>query len=66
MRGRSWEVVVHPFRLEEALRDQGGRLLTLTQDAVPADVPTGTLAQPAYEWMLAGPGETPLVAKGGR
>ena len=31
------------------------RLLTLTQDAMPKDVPAGILAQPAYEWMLTGP-----------
>ena len=30
------------------------RLLTLTQDSMPTDVPAGILAQPAYEWMLAG------------
>jgi predicted AAA+ superfamily ATPase len=30
------------------------RLLTLTQDAMPRDVPAGILAQPAYEWMLTG------------
>ncbi len=31
------------------------RLLTSTRDAIPAKVPGGVLAQPAYEWMLAGP-----------
>ena len=31
------------------------RLLTLTQDTMPKDVPAGILAQPAYEWMLTGP-----------
>jgi hypothetical protein len=31
------------------------RLLTLTADAVPAEVPPGVIAQPAYEWMLALP-----------
>jgi hypothetical protein len=31
------------------------RLLTLTQDAMPKDVPAGIRAQPAYEWMLTGP-----------
>jgi len=30
------------------------RLLTLTQDAMPKDVPAGILAQPAYEWILTG------------
>ena len=30
------------------------RLLTLTQDAMPTDVPAGIRAQPAYEWMLTG------------
>ena len=29
------------------------RLLTLTQDAMPKDVPASVLAQPAYEWMLS-------------
>ncbi len=33
------------------------RLLTLTRDGLPASVPRGVLAQPAYEWMLAPPGE---------
>ncbi len=28
------------------------RLLTLTQDGLPAAVPSGVRAQPAYEWML--------------
>lgn len=28
------------------------RLLTLTRDALPAAVPSGVVAQPAYEWML--------------
>jgi predicted AAA+ superfamily ATPase len=28
------------------------RLLTLTRDALPASVPEGILAQPAYEWLL--------------
>jgi hypothetical protein len=31
------------------------RLLTLTRDALPAEVPGDVIAQPAYEWMLAGP-----------
>lgn len=39
------------------------RLLTVTQDAVPADLPASILAQPAYEWLLAGPGEPRPVAK---
>jgi uncharacterized protein len=30
------------------------RLLTLTQDSMPAQVPSGIVAQPAYEWMLQG------------
>jgi predicted AAA+ superfamily ATPase len=29
------------------------RLLTLTADAMPAEVPAGVIAQPAYEWLLA-------------
>lgn len=29
------------------------RLLTLTRDSLPADVPSGIVAQPAYEWLLA-------------
>ena len=33
------------------------RLLTQTRDALPGDVPAGIVVQPAYEWMLAGPGE---------
>jgi predicted AAA+ superfamily ATPase len=28
------------------------RILTLTQDAIPAALPKGIVAQPAYEWML--------------
>ena len=39
------------------------RLLTLTQDATPTDVPAGVLVQPAYEWMLAGPGATSQPVK---
>ena len=31
------------------------RLLTLTQDAMPAQAPAGVVVQPAYEWMLTGP-----------
>jgi predicted AAA+ superfamily ATPase len=30
------------------------RLLTSTRDAIPAGMPKGILAQPAYEWMLEG------------
>ena len=30
------------------------RLLTSTRDSIPAGVPKGILAQPAYEWMLEG------------
>ncbi len=30
------------------------RLLTATRDGLPAQVPDGVLAQPAYEWMLGG------------
>jgi hypothetical protein len=29
------------------------RLLVLSRDALPAEVPPGVVAQPAYEWMLA-------------
>ena len=29
------------------------RLLTLTRDSLPALVPSGIVAQPAYEWLLA-------------
>jgi predicted AAA+ superfamily ATPase len=42
--------------LEEAGRlypKAARRLLTLTQDAMPADVPAGVVVQPAYEWLLA-------------
>lgn len=35
------------------------RLLTLTQDAMPKDVPASVLAQPAYEWMLTGRARQP-------
>jgi uncharacterized protein len=43
--------------LEEAGRlypNAARRLLTLTQDTMPTEVPAGILAQPAYEWMLTG------------
>ena len=33
------------------------RLLTLTRDHLPAEVPAGIVAQPAYEWLLTSPGE---------
>ena len=42
------------------------RLLTLTHDAMPANVPAGIHAQPAYEWMLAGSGGTSKRAKNER
>jgi hypothetical protein len=35
--------------------DSAKRLLTLTRDGLPADVPTGVVAQPAYEWLLDTP-----------
>lgn len=31
------------------------RLLTLTRDAVPSEVPPGIDARPAYEWLLSLP-----------
>ena len=43
--------------LEEAgglYPDAVRRLLTATRDALPAEVPEGVVAQPAYEWLLAG------------
>jgi hypothetical protein len=33
----------------------GKRLLTLTRDGAPPEVPTDVIVQPAYEWMLPGP-----------
>jgi uncharacterized protein len=33
------------------------RLLTLTRDGLPREVPAGVLAQPAYVWLLAPPDE---------
>lgn len=33
------------------------RLLTLTRDGAPAAAPPGVTVQPAYEWLLANPGE---------
>ncbi len=38
------------------------RLLTLTRDALPAEVPPGVVAEPAYEWLLAAPGSPPGTA----
>lgn len=32
------------------------RLLTLTRDAMPDEVPRNVIVQPAYEWLLQGPG----------
>lgn len=29
------------------------RLLTLTQDAMPTEVPAGIVVEPVYEWLLA-------------
>lgn len=43
--------------LDEAGRAYPGamkRLLTATRDGLPATVPAGVVAQPAYEWFLAG------------
>lgn len=43
--------------LDEAGRaypDAMRRLLTATRDGLPATVPAGVVAQPAYEWFLAG------------
>lgn len=37
------------------------RLLTLTRDGAPAALPSGVVAQPAYEWMLAPPGDREWV-----
>ncbi len=34
------------------------RLLTLTRDGAPAQVPPGITVQPAYEWLLNEPGES--------
>jgi hypothetical protein len=31
------------------------RLLTLTRDALPSELPAAVVAQPAYEWLLAAP-----------
>jgi len=42
--------------LDEASRsypDANRRLLTATRDGLPASVPAGVVAQPAYEWLLA-------------
>jgi hypothetical protein len=35
------------------------RLLTLTRDALPDELPPGVVAQPAYEWLLGSPREAP-------
>ena len=35
----------------------GKRLLTLTRDGIPDDLPAGVVAQPAGEWLLAPPDE---------
>ena len=32
--------------------EAGRRLLTLTRDGAPPEMPRGVLVQPAYEWML--------------
>jgi predicted AAA+ superfamily ATPase len=42
------------------------RLLTLTQDSLPTNVPAGVRVQPAYEWMLTGSGEPSKRARRGR
>ncbi len=36
--------------------DAARRLLVLTRDGAPADVPAGVSVQPAYEWLLTPPG----------
>ena len=56
---------MEPLAVEQEVRalEDAGRLypearlllLTLTRDALPAEVPPGIVAQPAYEWMLLGP-----------
>ena len=33
----------------------GQRLLTLTRDGIPDELPAGVEAQPAYEWLLTPP-----------
>jgi predicted AAA+ superfamily ATPase len=33
------------------------RLLVLTEDSMPPEIPAGVQAQPAYEWLLAAPAE---------
>jgi predicted AAA+ superfamily ATPase len=35
--------------------DAGKRLLTLTRDGIPRQIPPGVLAQPVYEWLLTRP-----------
>ena len=42
------------------------RLLTLTQDAMPASVPAGVKVQTAYEWMLLGSQGAAQGGNGGR
>lgn len=45
--------------LDEARRehpDATCRLLTLTHDSIPDEVPRGCVAEPAYAWMLTSPG----------
>ena len=34
------------------------RLLTLTRDSIPDELPAGVEAQPAYEWLLTPPDES--------
>ncbi len=38
--------------------DARKRLLTLTRDGMPGDVPSGVEAQPAYEWLLTPPADS--------
>src|SRR4029077_1825369 len=37
----------------ELFPSAGKRLLTLTRDGAPREVPAGIVVQPAYEWLLA-------------
>lgn len=39
------------------------RMLVTTRDAVPVNVPDNVIAQPAYEWMLAGLRESAFPEK---
>jgi hypothetical protein len=41
----------------KAHRKATRRLLTPTRDGLPARAPDSIVAQPAYEWLLASPGE---------